>query len=246
MFGGTPRCRSDASAMRWKIGAATTPPVSEPTRGVSIITITVIAGLRDGTNPTNDTFCCELRVAAVDELVRRAGLAGDGVARQSAPSCRCRRSTTASRIGRSCATVSGLIARAHRPSARPACARRRGSTARTIARLDPVAAVGDRVHRRRHLQRRHADLVAHRDRGERAVVQLRGVPDDARALAGKVGRGRPAEAEAVDVQAQALGPEPQADLDRADVARLDDDVGEREHAVVVAFELVDDALARSG
>ena len=58
MVGGTPRWRSAASAMRLKIGAATTPPVSAPTRGVSIITMTVSAGLRDGTKPTNDTFCC--------------------------------------------------------------------------------------------------------------------------------------------------------------------------------------------
>ena len=45
--------------MRLKIGAAITPPVSPPTRGESTITITVNAGLRDGTKPTNETFCCD-------------------------------------------------------------------------------------------------------------------------------------------------------------------------------------------
>ena len=43
--------------MRLKIGAAIAPPVSPPTRGESIITMTVSAGLRDGTKPTNETFC---------------------------------------------------------------------------------------------------------------------------------------------------------------------------------------------
>ena len=42
-----------------------------------------------------------------------------------------------------------------------------------------------------------------------------------------------AEAEAVDVAAEPLGPEPLADLDRADVARLGDDVDERQQAVMV-------------
>ena len=41
-------------------------------------------------------------------------------------------------------------------------------------------------------------------------------------------RRRPAEAEAADVEAHPLGAELQPDLDRADVARLDDDVGERQ------------------
>jgi hypothetical protein len=40
------------------------------------------------------------------------------------------------------------------------------------ARLQQVAAVGDRADRRRHLQRRHADLVAHRHRRERAGVEV--------------------------------------------------------------------------
>ena len=42
-----------------------------------------------------------------------------------------------------------------------------------------------------------------------------------------------------DVAAQPLGADPEADLDRADVAGLDDHVGERQHAVVVALVFVD-------
>ena len=43
------------------------------------------------------------------------------------------------------------------------------------------------------------------------------------------------------VEAEPLRPEPEADLDGADVARLDDHVGERQHAVVVV--VVDAARA---
>ena len=64
------------------------------------------------------------------------------------------------------------------------------------ARLEQVAAVGDRAHRRHHLQRRHADLVAHRDRRQRAVVQPRRIPDDAGGLAAEIGSERLPEAEA--------------------------------------------------
>ena len=56
------------------------------------------------------------------------------------------------------------------------------------ARLDEFAAVGDRADRRSHLQRRDADLIAHRHRRQRAVGPLLGLPDDAGALAGKIGR----------------------------------------------------------
>ena len=108
------------------------------------------------------------RVVAVDQLRRGAGLAGDGVAVDL-------------RQLRGAAFDDSLH---HRPSARPAspatrsCGSpwRRPSTRRPSlmngahhARLHQRPAVGDRAHGRRHLQRRHADLVSHRHRRQRAV-----------------------------------------------------------------------------
>ena len=103
-------------------------------------------------------------------------------------------------------------------------------------RLHQRSAVGDRADGGRHLQRRDADLIAHGHRRERAVVHPHRVPDDARVLAAEVRAQRLAESVAADVAAQPLRPEPQSHLDRADVARLDDDVGERERAVAMDVE----------
>src|SRR5262249_61952232 len=86
-------------------------------------------------------------------------------------------------------------------------------------------------------------LIAHRHRHQRALGPLRGIPDDARALAGKIRRDGMTEAEALDVAAQPLGADLEPDLDRADVARADDDVAERQDAVVVVLRFGDDARA---
>ena len=102
-------------------------------------------------------------------------------------------------------------------------------------RLDELAAVGNDAHRGGHLQRRDADLIAHRHRRERAGVELRGIPDHTAVLAAKVGRDRLAESKPADVAPQPLAAELHADLDRPDVARLGDDVDERQHAVVVGI-----------
>src|SRR5215510_4135750 len=51
---------------------------------------------------------------------------------------------------------------------------------------------------------------------------------------GKSGDTMP-ESERCDIAAQTLGSDLEADLDRADVARLDDDVGHRQHVIVVAL-----------
>src|SRR5262245_33676972 len=48
------------------------------------------------------------------------------------------------------------------------------------------------------------------------------------------------EAESLHIAAQTLGADPETDLDRADVARLDDDVSERKDAVVIASILAYD------
>jgi hypothetical protein len=53
--------------------------------------------------------------------------------------------------------------------------------------LHELATIGDNADRLRHLQRRHADLIAHGDRGERTIGELRWIPHDARALAGEIG-----------------------------------------------------------
>ena len=50
-----------------------------------------------------------------------------------------------------------------------------------------------------------------------------------------------AEPEALDVPAEAFAPEAEAHLHRADVARLHDDVRERDRAVPVTLSLIDDA-----
>src|SRR4029453_17948796 len=91
-----------------------------------------------------------------------------------------------------------------------------------------------------HLQRRHADLVAHRHRGERTVCLPRGIPQNPGTLGWKIRRGRTAEAETPRVQAEALGADAKADLDCADIAGPDENVRERQHAVVVVLVLVDD------
>ena len=65
------------------------------------------------------------------------------------------------------------------------------------------AAIGDGADGRGHLQRRHADLVAHRNRRQRAVVEL--IPDDARLLAWQVGRQAGAKAEPAHVALHLLG-----------------------------------------
>ena len=59
MVGVMPIKRRLEAAMFLKMGAAIAPPVSPPLRGESIMTMTVMIGLRDGTKPTNDTFCCD-------------------------------------------------------------------------------------------------------------------------------------------------------------------------------------------
>ena len=104
------------------------------------------------------------------------------------------------------------------------------------ARLDQLAAVGDRAGRRRHLQRRHADLVAHRDRGQRARRRpaWTGRRRGRRSRRPEVGRQPRAEAEALLTYLPSRsGAEQPADLDRADVARLRDHVVKREGAVRV-------------
>ena len=51
-----PGSAASASAIRLKIGAATTPPTLPPACGASIITMIATAGSRDGRKPTNETL----------------------------------------------------------------------------------------------------------------------------------------------------------------------------------------------
>jgi hypothetical protein len=115
-------------------------------------------------------------VVPVQQLVGGAGLAGDGVAGQlrdlAVPRSTCSMIEAA-------AAVSALIVHDHL-----------GYGESTVVAVDGAhdarpdsSAVGDRAHCRRHLQRRHADLIAHRHRGQRAVGPSRG---PAAVLAGKV------------------------------------------------------------
>ena len=100
------------------------------------------------------------------------------------------------------------------------------------AGLDQLAAVRDRARGRDHLQRRDADLIAHRHRRQRALGPLFRAPHDARVLAGKIRRHSTAEPEQRHESAHSLGADLEADPDSADIARFDDDVGERQHAQV--------------
>ena len=125
-------------------------------------------------------------IAAVDELLRRAGLSGHGVTlnlRRFAGAF----GDDASMICVSVAAVLAVIARELCAAQAAACGREspheRHGAARARRRWR-------RTHRSRHLQRRHADLVAHRHRGQRAVGELRRIPHDARALAAKIRRRR--------------------------------------------------------
>ena len=77
-------------------------------------------------------------------------------------------------------------------------------------RLVERAAVGHRADGCGHLERRDADLIAHRHRGERARIEGGRVPDDPRVLTAKIRRGGLTEPEAADVAAQSLGSELQA------------------------------------
>src|SRR4029453_7273281 len=79
--------------------------------------------------------------------------------------------------------------------------------------LHELAAVGDDADRLRHLPRRDSDLIAHRHRRQRAIGELRRIPDDAWALTTEIWRRRLAEAESAHVVADLLRPEFQRDLD---------------------------------
>ena len=97
------------------------------------------------------------------------------------------------------------------------------------ARLNQLAAVGHRADRRHHLQRRHADLIAHRHRRERAAVELAADPRRCRLSR----RENPARARGrirSGARTVPAAPRPslKPDLDGADVARLHDHIGERQ------------------
>src|SRR3954451_9960459 len=98
---------------------------------------------------------------------------------------------------------------------------------------DQLAAIGNNTDRGRHLQRRHTHLVAHRYRGERTRTEIRRVPDDTGARAAEVGAEHLSEAEAVDADTEEIRAELLTDLDRTDVARLGNDVDERQQPVMM-------------
>src|SRR5262249_48525830 len=94
-------------------------------------------------------------------------------------------------------------------------------------RLDVLAAVRHRADRRHDLQRRDANLVTHRYRRESAVVESFGPPDDAGILTGKIPRHRATESVQADEAGEPFGADLEPDFDRADVARPDDHLTER-------------------
>src|SRR5262249_8192449 len=94
-------------------------------------------------------------------------------------------------------------------------------------RRDELAAVRARSQGGDHLERRDADVIPHRDGGERAVLERRQLSiDETGALMRNVARVGLAEAEAADVAADHFGAELEADADGADVAGSDEDVRE--------------------
>ena len=190
--------------------------------------------------PDERRVVVRLRVAPVDQLRRRPGLPGNGV---SLDLRKLRRGPPLDdRFHDFGQRRRGLRGdRAPQDPGRDRVAAAVAQKRAHDARLDEVAAVGDRAHGGRHLQRRDADLVSHRDRCEGARIQPLRVPDDAGVLAAEVRRERLAEAEPGDVAAEALGAEPHPHPDRPDVARLRDDVDERQRAVRV--HVADDPIA---
>ena len=97
------------------------------------------------------------------------------------------------------------------------------------------AAVGDRRVGDRHLHRRDRDALADREVAHRGARVLGEREHDARLLARQVGAGRLAEAEAPHPLVELPGAEPEADLDRADVGGLLEDLarGQRDRAARV-------------
>ena len=127
------------------------------------------------------TRCSPMRSSGRRSASRRSRSSPRWCSRQSARASPCRRSTTSSMIAVSVAAVSALMVRRidlrrHRvPPPVPV-------DGAHDARLDVLAAVGDRAERRGHLQRRDGDLIAHRDGRERALGPLLRLPDDSGAL----------------------------------------------------------------
>ena len=108
------------------------------------------------------------------------------------------------------------------------------------ARFDQLATVGDDARGGHHLEGRDADFVSHGQRRERAGAHPTRARHPATFLARR--NARPSvspEAQALEVLRQQFRPDPLADLDRADVARLDQRRLERHHAVVMALGLPD-------
>ena len=170
-----------------------------------------------------------IRVAAVDELLGRAGLPGDRVAGHAGAARRPALGHRRHHLGE----FRRRLARYGAPDDAPL-----GLHAPAVAghgadeaRREELAAVGHRGYRGRHLQRGDRDLVAHRDRGDGALGEGVRAPHEPGVLGRKVPGLRAAEAETVDVAGEPPRPEPQAHQNGPDVAGLDDHVRERELAV---------------
>src|SRR3712207_4383302 len=181
-----------------------------------------------------DVAGVRVQAGGLVDLVRRAGLAGELVAGDLRLARRAARREDAlehdaqrlARLGRDDAAALRDLRRAavdglHDPR-----------------RLEDPA-VGDRGVRARHLHRRDADALADRQVAHRragVLLQREHLTD---LLAGQVDAGRLAEAEAADPLVEAPRADLHADLDRADVARLGEDLARRERHVAARVRLAD-------
>ena len=107
--------------------------------------------------------------------------------------------------------------------------------------LQQHAVIGDGRHGRDELQRRHRDALADGHRRDVRVAHVVRVEEQAALLARQLDARRRAEAEELRVVRELLRAEPQADLRKARVERLLDDVGERDRAEARAAPVLDAA-----
>src|SRR6476620_9563671 len=91
-------------------------------------------------------------------------------------------------------------------------------------------AIGNRRDRRNQLQWGYANFLPHRNRTDRSRAPVLQFPEHASALAGQVYSSLLAESEVADVVVKFWRTESQSNLNRADVARQRQNIGDGQHA----------------
>ena len=185
---GTRRYRRAASAIRWKTGAAAAPPVYARwrmplnhggARRVQHDQDDEPRGIRRYESDERG-IVVGVRIATVDELLRRAGLAGDRIAGHPGATGRSPLGDLRHDPGQRSRRLPRDRAPDH-PSLRLHPATVAGHRANDT-RLEELAAVRHRGEGSRHLQRGDGNLVPHGNGRYRPIVQRLGTPRRGRAL----------------------------------------------------------------